>query len=127
MTLRWWLGDPASGCWYDRGDERIALGVEGELDYALGADLLATLDDLVAKTCGPFSICIDLTGVSFIDRAGLKAARDALDRLSVSGLEVTDCRLSPCVERLIEHLKALGATEVADRFALVSAAQRATS
>jgi anti-anti-sigma factor len=95
---------PASGA--------VQLTVSGELDIASAPELEAALSQLVA---GPHDVLVlDLTGLSFVDCAGMRPIRAARRTLEARGGRVVVRHPTPIVERAL-RLGGLGAALDAGR------------
>jgi anti-sigma B factor antagonist len=71
----------------------------GELDLATGPILEQVLETLVG---GPPAIELDLTGITFVDCAGLRPIRQALGRATQSLTQVRISGARPTVRRVLE-------------------------
>ena len=71
----------------------------GELDLATAPILERVLETLVAD---PPAIELDLSGITFVDCAGLRPIREALQRASPSSTRVRVSGARPMVRRVLE-------------------------
>jgi anti-sigma B factor antagonist len=71
----------------------------GELDLATAPILERVLETLVAD---PPAIELDLSGITFVDCAGLRPIREALRRASPSSTRVRVSEARPTVRRVLE-------------------------
>ena len=71
----------------------------GELDLATAPILERVLETLVAD---PPAIELDLSGITFVDCAGLRLIREALHRASPSSTRVRVSGARPTVRRVLE-------------------------
>ncbi|MEU4428487.1 STAS domain-containing protein [Actinoplanes sp. NPDC024001] len=76
-----------------RPDGAPVLTVAGEIDMSNAAEFAAALSDAVARA-GDAAVVVDLTGVEYLDSAGLAALFAQADRLQV----VTGPLLAPLLE-----------------------------
>jgi anti-anti-sigma factor len=82
---------PASGA--------VQLTVRGELDIASAPELQVVLESIVA---GPHAVLVlDLTGLSFLDCAGMRPIRAARRALEARGGQLLVRHPSPIVERAL--------------------------
>ena len=73
--------------------------LHGEIDLAATGEVRARFDD--AARTGATRVRADLSGVAFIDCAGLGLLMSCLRHLRGAGVEVTVAGRSPAVERLV--------------------------
>jgi anti-anti-sigma factor len=79
----------------DLGPVRLVV-VEGRVSSATAAELARVLAGQIAD--GPRSVVIDLTGVDYINGAGLRAFETTATSLAGSGGELIVCGLQPPVQ-----------------------------
>jgi anti-anti-sigma factor len=91
---------------HDQG--RSIITVTGDIDLATADDLRLRLIALI----GPArrNIGLDLSGVTFIDCAGLRTLTAVHTHLSANGAGLRLTRMSPVVARLLELVNATGGT-----------------
>jgi anti-sigma B factor antagonist len=80
-------------------DGRVLVCPVGELDLATGPVLERVLESLVG---GPPAIELDLTGITFVDCAGLCPIRQARRRASRSFTQVRLSEAQPKVQRVLQ-------------------------
>jgi anti-anti-sigma factor len=80
-------------------DGRVLVCPVGELDLATGPVLERVLESLVG---GPPAIELDLTGITFVDCAGLRPIRQARRRASRSFTQVRLSEAQPKVQRVLQ-------------------------
>lgn len=78
----------------DFGPVRV-VAVEGRVSNATAAELARVL---TAQITGPGELVVDLTGVDYINGAGLRAFESAAAALADSGGELVVCGLQPPVQ-----------------------------
>jgi anti-anti-sigma factor len=71
----------------------------GELDLATAPELERVLEGLAS---GPSTIVMDLSGLTFVDCAGLRPVREALRREQSLGRQVRISNARPAVRRVLE-------------------------
>lgn len=79
----------------DLGSVRLVV-VEGRVSNATAAELTRVLTGQLAE--GPRKLVVDLTGVDYINGAGLRAFETAAASLERSGGELVVCGLQPAVQ-----------------------------
>jgi anti-sigma B factor antagonist len=80
------------------GDHQVAR-IAGELDADTQDDLMAVLDDLLARG---IDIAVDLGGVSFLDSTAVRALLAAHATAAERGVLLTVVEPSPIVERVLD-------------------------
>lgn len=78
----------------DLGPVRV-VAVEGRVSNATAAELARVL---TGQSTGPRELVVDLTGVDYINGAGLRAFESAAAALADSGGELVVCGLQPPVQ-----------------------------
>lgn len=87
----------------ERGDEHcLTIAVRGEIDLTTSGELLERLFTLARPVCG--QIALDLSGVGFMDCAGLHMLAALDRRVRRDGGAVRVAAASPAVARLFELL-----------------------
>lgn len=98
------VGTACFDIWYSMESESVCrLGVEGELDVETAPHLI----DYMTQLKVPASrLCLDLSGVTFIDCTGLAALLGALRKARARQMTlVVDRNVSRPVRRIIEFLE----------------------
>jgi anti-sigma B factor antagonist len=89
-----------SGVFYvvvERSDLGVVCALHGDLDTAASCRLREAL----AELCGAAAVVLDLSGVPFIDAAGLRVLVAGIRRCHAHGAEVVIRGIRPPVERLV--------------------------
>jgi anti-anti-sigma factor len=92
-------------------DGTVLVCPAGELDLASAPELERVLEGLID---GPSAIVMDLSGLTFVDCAGLRPVREALHRGASLGRHVRLSSARPAVRRVLtltgldEHLALAG-------------------
>jgi anti-anti-sigma factor len=84
----------------ERDAQTVVLTVKGEVDAASNATLRGGIED--ALTAGHKKVLLDMTGVSFIDSAGLRVLIDSQKLGDSTGASVMIESASDVVTRLLE-------------------------
>jgi anti-anti-sigma factor len=93
---------------HDQGRSDIA--VNGDIDLSTAEDLLVRLTALIGSL--QHEISLDLSGVTFIDCAGLRPLAAANARARANGASIRLTAMSPAVARLFELAYAIRDTSV---------------
>jgi len=94
---------------HDQG--RTIITVTGDLDLGTAEDLLVRLTSLIGSARR--EIGLDLSGVTFIDCAGLRALMAVDAQIRVNGDTTRLTAMSPAVVRLLELVNAIWDTTLA--------------
>jgi len=76
------------------------IGVEGEVDVSIAHDFALTLGEAVAADRDGLMVRVDLTGLTFLDEAGVQALLSVANAMGRRLLMLTNP--TPAVERLFE-------------------------
>jgi anti-anti-sigma factor len=82
-------------------DGVLEVALTGDLDMAAAFRLEPQLDRLVA-TPGLRAVCLDMTGIGFLDSTGLGTLISVRERAVALGIEFRIVRASEAVTRLLE-------------------------
>ncbi|MEU5161170.1 STAS domain-containing protein [Streptomyces sp. NPDC020875] len=86
------------------GTETARIYLGGELDLTTGPDLITAVT--MNLTLQPRSLRIDLTGLDFMDSAGLRHLEHAAELAARAGTELVLCGIPrPLVRRLLAHTR----------------------
>ena len=95
--------DPADFIAVLRAGSPAELLVSGDLDMASVDQFAAAVDELLATE--PEHVTLDLTGVGFLDSAGIKGMVKLANRCRGIGAELTTVHASTQVRRVLELTK----------------------
>jgi len=84
---------------------RSIITVTGDIDFATADDLLLRLTALIGSARR--DIGLDLSGVTYINSAGLRALTAVHARVSANGARLRLTRMSPVVVRFLEIVNAI--------------------
>lgn len=100
-------------CAESNRDGRLLITVSGDVDLSNAGKLLLRLMALARPATG--EVLLDLSQVTFMDCAGLRALKTMERYVLVSGGSPLICALSPAVGRLFELGSALGISPLVRR------------
>lgn len=78
-------------------DDEVTVAVSGEVDQATVTEIDAAVD----RVAGPGTVALDLSGVTFMDSAGLRTAVQAMRAQQGAGGTLVVRHPSPMVDRLL--------------------------
>lgn len=81
------------------GRHEVALGLAGELDAFSARDLVAEVETL---RDGHLRVRLDMTGLTFVDSAGLQALVEQDELLRRQGGQLVVERAAPAVQRVLD-------------------------
>jgi anti-anti-sigma factor len=98
-----------------QGEDRVVLGLYGELDLASAPFLAQEIESAASATSAP--VVLDLEELQFIDSTGLRIILSAHERFKERGQEFALTRGSQQVQRLLaitgvgEHLRLIASAD----------------